>query len=99
MSGVKEALVKAHGDMTRRDQPDPDDLAIIIVSTNEVRWLDACLSSIYARAGEIQLDVVVVDNSSTDGTREFVESRYPAARVVNSENHGFGHANNRGAMT
>src|SRR5262249_22768009 len=46
-----------------------------------------------------ELDVVVVDNSSTDGTRELVESEFPAARVVISENLGFGHANNCGAMT
>lgn len=98
MSAVKEALDQARQTMNRKPS-DRDDLAIIIVSTNEVRWLDACLSSIYARAGDIKLDVVVVDNASSDGTREFVETRYPAARVVTSENHGFGHANNRGALT
>jgi GT2 family glycosyltransferase len=42
---------------------------------------------------------VVVDNESTDGTRELVEDRFPQARVVPSFNRGFGHANNRGAMT
>ena len=75
------------------------DLAIIVISTNEARWLDACLRTVFARAGDAKLDVVVVDNSSTDGTRELVESRFPAARVVSSTNHGFGHANNRGALT
>ncbi len=75
------------------------DLAVIVISTNEVGWLDSCLSTVIERAGSIRLDVVVVDNSSTDGTREFVESSFPDARVVASENHGFGHANNRGAVT
>ena len=36
---------------------------------------------------------------STDGTRELVESEFPAARVVTCENHGFSHANNRALMT
>ena len=76
-----------------------DDLAIIIVSTNEAKWLRPCLTSIYAHAGSIQLDVVVADNESTDGTRELVEAEFPAARVVTCENKGFAHANNRGAMT
>ena len=46
-----------------------------------------------------KLDVVVVDNSSTDGTRDLVESKFPDARLVSSENLGFGHANNCGLMT
>jgi N-acetylglucosaminyl-diphospho-decaprenol L-rhamnosyltransferase len=75
------------------------DLAIIIVSTNEARWLEPCLSTVFAHAGGASLDVVVVDNSSTDGTPELVESRFPAARVVHSVNRGFAHANNQGAVT
>ena len=75
------------------------DLAIIIVSTNEAHWLEPCLRTVFDHAGGASLDVVVVDNDSTDGTREFVESSFPQARVVHSENHGFGHANNQGAIT
>ena len=65
------------------------DLAIVIISTNEAHWLEPCLRTVFEHAGDASLDVVVVDNSSTDGTREFVESQFPAARVVHSENHGF----------
>ena len=45
------------------------DLAVIVVSTNEARWLRRCLPTIFEHAGEIELDVVVVDNESTDETR------------------------------
>lgn len=76
-----------------------DDLAIIVVSTNEARWLEPCLRTVFEHAGSARLDVVVVDNASSDGTRDLVESRFPEARVVSSANHGFGHANNRGALT
>ena len=75
------------------------DLAVITVSTNEAHWLRRGLPSVFEHAGDAQLDVVVVDNGSTDGTREIVESEFPEARVVTSENHGFGHANNCGAIT
>ena len=71
------------------------DLAIIIVSTNEARWLSPCLRSVFAHQGDVELDVVVADNQSTDGTRELVEREFEAARVLTCENHGFGHANNR----
>jgi N-acetylglucosaminyl-diphospho-decaprenol L-rhamnosyltransferase len=84
--------------MTGPDAPQAD-LAIIIVSTNEAHWLEPCLRTVFERAGEARLDVVVVDNGCTDGTRELVETQFPAARIVESENHGFAHANNRGAMT
>jgi len=78
---------------------DQADVAIIIVSTNEAKWLEPALSTVFAHAGAAKLDVVVVDNESSDGTRELVESKFPAARVVDSQNKGFAHANNRGAET
>ncbi len=59
-----------------------DDLAVIVVSTNEAHWLAPCLSTVYEHAGALDLDVVVADNDSTDGTRELVESEFPEARVV-----------------
>lgn len=76
-----------------------DDLCIIVVSTNEACWLPPCLSSVFEHAGGIALDVVVADNSSTDGTRELVETEFPEARVITCENKGFSHANNRAALT
>ncbi len=72
------------------------DLAIVIVSTNEAHWIEQCLPTVFDHAGDARLEVIVVDNSSTDGTRELVESSFPQARVVRSPNHGFGYGNNRG---
>jgi GT2 family glycosyltransferase len=75
-----------------------DDLAVIVVSTNEGRWLRPCLGSVLSRKGDCRLDLVVVDNESVDETRAVV-SEFPGARVVPSINRGFAHANNRGLMT
>jgi N-acetylglucosaminyl-diphospho-decaprenol L-rhamnosyltransferase len=80
----------------RRVASECADLAIVVVSTNEAHWLDRCLTTVFERAGTAELEVIVVDNSSTDGTREFVESRFPQARVVTSPNRGFSYGNNRG---
>jgi N-acetylglucosaminyl-diphospho-decaprenol L-rhamnosyltransferase len=80
----------------RQIEDDVADLAIVVVSTNEAQWLEPCLSTVFDHAGGATLEAIVVDNASTDGTRELVQSRFPQARVVSSANHGFAHGNNRG---
>ena len=82
-----------------RTEAGVDDLAIITVSTNESQWLRPCLSTVFAHTGGASVDVVVVDNESSDGTADLVAAEFPDARVVWSRNLGFGHANNRGVMT
>jgi GT2 family glycosyltransferase len=73
-----------------------NDLAIVVVSANSARWLERCLSTAFDHAGEARLEAIVVDNASTDGTRELVESRFPHVRVFSYPNRGFAHGNNRG---
>jgi GT2 family glycosyltransferase len=81
-----------------RRVPHAPDLAVIVVSHGDADWLTACLGSVYARAGGARLEVVVVSNLPGDGTREVVEARFPQARVLECENHGFAHGNNRGLL-
>ena len=65
------------------------DLAVIVVSTNEAHWLRRCLPTIFEHAGEIELDVVVVDNESTDETRELVAVRVPTGSSRAERQPGF----------
>jgi GT2 family glycosyltransferase len=58
--------------------------------------LARCLSSVYARSGGLELDVVVVDSGSSDGTVDLVRRDFPDVCVVATENRGFASANNRG---
>jgi GT2 family glycosyltransferase len=74
------------------------DVCAIIVSHNGKAWLEPALSSLYARADGVDLDVVVVDNGS-DGAAAYVERRFPAARTITCPNRGFAHANNRALRT
>jgi GT2 family glycosyltransferase len=74
------------------------DVCVVIVSHNGKRWLDAALSSLFASAGGLDLDVVVVDNGS-DGAAAYVEERFPSARAISCPNRGFGAANNVGLAT
>jgi GT2 family glycosyltransferase len=76
-----------------------NDVAVIVVSTNEAHWLGACLTSVFDHRGACSLDVVVADNGSTDGTAALVSETFPEARVVGCVNRGFAHANNRAMET
>ncbi len=67
----------------------------IVVTYNAMKWVDRCLGSLFDSSE--RPDVLVVDNGSTDGTRDYVRSRYPRAELVLCEdNPGFGAANNIG---
>lgn len=74
------------------------DLAIIVVSTNECDWVLQLLPTLERRLGDISVDVIIVDNESSDGLAERVSQTHPKVRIVPSRNHGFGHANNRAVM-
>lgn len=75
------------------------DLSVIVVSYNAAEWIGACLSSVFGRAGSARLDVVLVDNASSDGTAQLVAARFPQVRQIASQNRGFAHANNLALMT
>lgn len=70
-------------------------LAVVVVSHNSARWLPACLTSVVERAGDLDLEIIVVDSGSTDATEHVVANHAPA-KLVRCENRGFAHANNRG---
>ena len=75
------------------------DLSIIIVSFNTKQLVDDCLSSIYRTmyTSRLKMEIIVVDNISTDGTREMLVKKYPhVVTIFNAENVGFGRANNQG---
>ncbi|HEX7964030.1 MAG TPA: glycosyltransferase family A protein, partial [Candidatus Saccharimonadales bacterium] len=61
-------------------------VSIVIPAYNEERHLAACLEAIRAQS-EPPLEVVVVDNNSTDRTAE-IARRYPFVRVVHEERQG-----------
>jgi GT2 family glycosyltransferase len=68
------------------------DVSVVVVSYNTREHLERCLASIAGRH-----EVIVVDNGSTDGSRELVRARFPAVRLLEpGENRGFGAANNAG---
>lgn len=67
-------------------------VSVVIVSFNTRDKLRRCLAQI-----EPEHEMIVVDNASADGSVEMVRAEFPEARLIsNSENRGFGAANNQG---
>ncbi len=72
-------------------------LSVIIVSMNNKGYLISCLESLYTARVEAVLEVIVVDNGSTDGTQHFVNEKFPEVRVIhNDRNLGLSRATNQG---
>jgi GT2 family glycosyltransferase len=72
-------------------------VSIIIVSYNTKALLRQCLQSVFEKTQDMAFEVIVVDNSSHDGSPQMMREEFPAVTFVESENKGFGHANNVGA--
>jgi hypothetical protein len=72
------------------------DLSIIIISYNTCKLLDDCVSSIYCKPSWLSLEVIVVDNASSDGSPDMVASKWPLVILIrNTANQGFAKANNQ----
>jgi GT2 family glycosyltransferase len=72
-------------------------LSVIIVSWNTRDLLEQCLLSLAAAtAHDDSVQVVVVDNASTDGSADMVQMRFPEVLLIrNPANIGFAAANNQ----
>jgi GT2 family glycosyltransferase len=68
---------------------------VIVPTYQGLHHLDSFLPSL--REQTLPHEVIVVDNASTDGTRDFLRERWPRVRVISfPENRGFGKAANAG---
>ncbi len=71
-------------------------LSVIIVNYNVRYFLEQCLCSVRKALVGIDAEVIVVDNASTDGSREYLEPLFPEVEFIwNNDNPGFGRACNQ----
>lgn len=76
------------------------ELSIVIVNYNVRYFLELCLRSVCAAITEIDAEIIVVDNQSSDGSCEMVSKFFPQVKLFsNQENVGFSKANNQGVAT
>ena len=72
-------------------------LSFVIPAHNEEKYLAACLDSVFSalQTGDHGIEVIVVNNASTDATRSVAE-RYPSVRIVDEPRKGLSSARQAG---
>lgn len=72
-------------------------VSVVIVTWNAKEITEKCLQSIFGALLDMPFEVIVVDNASSDGTKEMVLQEFPNVRLIsNEENIGYGPAHNKG---
>jgi len=71
-------------------------ISVVVLNWNGIKVLELCLNSLKSQTYR-PLEIIVVDNASTDGSVDLIQERYPDIKlIVNGENLGFGGGNNVG---
>ncbi len=72
-------------------------LSVVIPAYNEEKYLASCLQSVIDEAGSDVLEIIVVDNASSDKTA-LVAKRFKGVKVVREEEKGLTHARQAGLL-
>ncbi len=97
---LARAPVCARRDVRRSPGPEagPVDVSVCIANWNCREVLRGCLESLLDQDQGVRLEVIVIDNASTDGAAEMVAREFPEVVLhVNPANLGFARANNQAA--
>ncbi len=70
-------------------------LSIVVPAYNEENYIEDCLQSIFKQAGDYVTQIIVVNNASTDRTREIVE-QYPNITIIDEPRKGLTYARQAG---
>jgi len=72
-------------------------VSVVIVARNEAKNIERCVGNIYRQAGDWDIDVVLVDSSSTDGTPDLA-CKWPVhVEIIRREDFHHGRTRNLGA--
>lgn len=73
------------------------EVSIIIVSYNGRKLIHQCIQSVIANTKNVDYEIIIVDNASSDDSKKYVTLNFPEVRWIQSpQNLGFGKANNLG---
>ena len=75
------------------------EISVVVLNYNGLEYLGPCFASLQELEYPAdKLELMLVDNNSSDRSVEFVEAQFPTVRVVrHPENYGYGKGNNLGA--
>lgn len=70
-------------------------LSVILVNWNTCNLTIQCIKSIFKDSYDIDIEVIVSDNASVDGSADLISKLFPHVNIIrNSENLGFAKGNN-----
>lgn len=72
------------------------DVSIIIVNYNTLHVTSDCIESIFRNTEGLEFEVILVDNASSDGSKDYFAKDRRITYVYMNDNLGFGKANNLG---
>lgn len=74
----------------------PPLISVCIAHYNGIDLIDACIGSVRAQQGDFDVEIIVHDDASPDGSASHIREKYPDVQlIVSEENVGFCIANNR----
>lgn len=82
----KEAFIKEYRSGEGRES---NKVSIILVTYNKLQYNKECIESIRTYTKSSQYELIVVDNNSTDGTREWLTEQSDIKLALNDKNEGF----------
>lgn len=72
------------------------DVSVIIVTYNTKNLTLQCIDSIFLQTRHVSFEIILIDNASTDGSREIFQQDKRITYIYSNQNLGFGKANNLG---
>ena len=71
-------------------------LSVVILNYNVCYFLKQCIISVERALGNMDAEIIVIDNASVDGSCQMVKDTFPGVKLIeNKENVGFSKANNQ----
>ncbi len=74
-------------------------VSVILVNFNGARFLRQCIQSLVTRTRDVEYEIIVVDNASTDESKDLIRNEFPSVHLIESNaNLGFSAGNNLGVQ-
>lgn len=72
-------------------------ISVIVISFNGIEFIKDCLNTLKKSLKNVESEIIIIDNASSDGTIQFIENEYPEINLIkNQNNYGFARAVNQG---
>jgi len=73
-------------------------ITVVIPTYNRIEFIEPTLASIFQQKVDFNIEIIMVDDGSTDGTADWVEANFPTVKVIRQQNRGVSAARNVGVI-